>query len=207
MEQKYSSVEIPQSRKLTEKGLQYQIDMKVNSLKSKKTALTKTLRKTLLLRGKCSKVYVRKQELSKAQVLRSEFEDLYHEIKEVAQGQEIVSVNAIWEQVHSEWRNFESDVMEEIKYLEQATLESCSTSSKGSNRSKISKQSGRSTTNSESQTKIDKYELQKEKAVLKVMIAFAKQERELKLAKVHQEQKLEEFELLREFELNKAKCL
>ena len=51
---KNSSVEIPQSRKLTEKGLQYQIDMKVNSLKSKKTALTKTLRKTLLLRGKCS---------------------------------------------------------------------------------------------------------------------------------------------------------
>ena len=72
MEQKYSSVEIPQSRKLTEKGLQYQIDMKVNSLKSKKTALTKTLRKTLLLRGKCSKVYERKQELSKAQVLGSE---------------------------------------------------------------------------------------------------------------------------------------
>ena len=57
VEQKYSSVEIPQSRKLTEKGLQYQIDMKVNSLKSKKTALNKTLRKTLLLRGKCSKVY------------------------------------------------------------------------------------------------------------------------------------------------------
>lgn len=207
MEQKYSSVEIPQSRKLTEKGLQYQIDMKVNSLKSKKTALNKTLRKTLLLRGKCSKVYVRKQELGKAQVLGSEFEDLYPEIKEVAQGQEIVSVNAIWEQVHSEWRNFESDVMEEIKYLEQATLESCSTSSKGSNRSKISKQSGRSTTNSESQTRIDKYELQKEKAALNVKIAFAKQERELKLAKVHQEQKLEEFELLREFELNKAKCL
>lgn len=207
MEQKYSSVEIPQSRKLTEKGLQYQIDMKVNSLKSKKTALNKTLRKTLLLRGKCSKVYVRKQELGKAQVLGSEFEDLYHEIKEVAQGQEIVSVNAIWEQVHSEWRNFESDVMEEIKYLEQATLESCSTSSKGSNRSKISKKSSRSTTNSESQTRIDKYELQKEKAALNVKIAFAKQERELKLAKVHQEQKLEEFELLREFELNKAKCL
>lgn len=161
--------------------------MKVNSLKSKKTALTKTLRKTLLLRGKCSKVYVRKQELSK--VLGSEFEDLYHEIKEVAQGQEIVSVNAIWEQVHSEWRNFESDVMEEIKYLEQATLESCSISSNGSNRSKISKQSGRSTTNSESQTKIDKYELQKEKAALKVKIAFAKQERKLKLAKVHQEKK------------------
>lgn len=149
-------------------------------------------------------MYVRKQELSKAQVLGSEFEDLYPEIKEVAHGQEIVSVNAIWEQVHSEWRNFESDVMEEIKYLEQATLESCSTSSKGSNRSKISKQSGQSTTNSESQTKIDKYELQKEKAALKVKIAFAKQERELKLAKVHQEQKLEEFEPLREFELNKA---
>ena len=152
-------------------------------------------------------MYVRKQELSKAQVLGSEFEDLYPEIKEVAHGQEIVSVNAIWEQVHSEWRNFESDVMEEIKYLEQATLESCSTSSKGSNRSKISKQSGQSTTYSESQTKIDKYELQKEKAALKVKIAFAKQERELKLAKVHQQQKLEEFELLREFELNKAKCL
>ena len=132
---------------------------------------------------------------------------MYPEIKEVVQGQEIVSVNAIREQVHSEWRNFESDVMEEIKYLEQATLKSCSTSSKGSNGSKISKQSGRSTTNSESQTKIDKYELQKEKAALKVKIAFAKQERELKLAKVHQEKKLEEFELLREFELNKAKCL
>ena len=86
-------------------------------------------------------------------------------------------------------------------------MESCSTSSKGSNRSKISKKSGQSTTNSESQTKIDKYELQKEKAALKVKIAFAKQERELKLAKVHQEQKLEEFEPLREFELNKAKCL
>ena len=35
-------------------------------------------------------MYVRKQELSKAQVLGSEFEDLYPEIKEVAQGQEIV---------------------------------------------------------------------------------------------------------------------
>ena len=205
MEQKHSSVEIPQSRKLTEKGLQYQIDMKVNSSKSKKTALNKTLRKTLLLRGKCSKVYVRKQELSKAQVLRSEFEDLYHEIKEVAQGQEIVRLMPFGSKCTVNGEILE--VMEEIKYLEQATLESCSTSSKGSNRSKISKQSGRSTTNSESQTKIDKYELQKEKAALKVKIAFAKQERELKLAKVHQEQKLEEFELLREFELNKAKCL
>ena len=89
--------------------------------------------------------------------------------------------------------------------MEQATLESCSTSSKGSLKSKISKQSGRSIMNSEPQTKIDKYELQKEKAALKIKIAFAKQERELKLAKVLQEQKLEEFELLRELELNKAK--
>ena len=50
--------------------------------------------------------------------------DLYHETKEVVRDQELVSVNAIWEQVHDDWRNFESDVREGIKYLEQATLES-----------------------------------------------------------------------------------
>ena len=50
----------------------------------------------------------------------------------MAGDQELVSVNAIWEQVHDEWRNFERNVREEIKYLEQAMLESCSIISKGS---------------------------------------------------------------------------
>ncbi|XP_022805992.1 uncharacterized protein LOC111343116 [Stylophora pistillata] len=71
----------------------------------------------------------------------------------------------------------------------------------------MSQESGQRSENAiaEVVTKINKSELQKEKAALKVKIAFTKQEMELKLAKALQEQKLEKFELLRELELNKAK--
>ena len=57
------------SRKLTEKSQFYQNDLKLNSFKNKRSSFTGTLRKTLLLRGHCSKLSKWKKELSKAQVL------------------------------------------------------------------------------------------------------------------------------------------
>ena len=42
-------------------------------------------------------------------------------------------------QVYAEWSNFKRDARDEIKYLEQAVLESNSVSSKGSKKSKLAK--------------------------------------------------------------------
>ena len=53
-------------------------------------------------------------------------------------------------------------------------------------------------------TKADKYKLQQEEAALKVKLAFVEQEKALKLEKLMQEQKLEELNLTREFELSRA---
>lgn len=66
------------SRKLTEKGRSYQIEIKVKSFKS---TFTGTLRKTLLIRGHCNELPIWKQEFSKAQVLWNEFTDVYNEIR------------------------------------------------------------------------------------------------------------------------------
>ena len=120
------------SRKLTEKGRSYQVENLVKSLKSQKTSLVRTLRKTSLLRGCCSEISIWKQEFSKAQVLRNEIGDRCSEIREIAHDHELKNVEAIWEQVCHEWCDFEKDARDEIKYLEQIMVDFGSVSSKGS---------------------------------------------------------------------------
>ena len=83
------------SRKLTEKGRSYQVENLVKSLKSQKTLLVGTLRKTLLLRGSCCEINIWKQEFSKAQVLWNEIGDTYSEIIEIAHNHELRNVEAI----------------------------------------------------------------------------------------------------------------
>ena len=94
-----------------------------------KSTFTGTMRKTLLLRGQLPSW---KQEFSKAQVLWNEFMDAYNEIRDIVESDELAIVRDTWEQVCGEWFNFEKDVSDEIKYLEQTVLESCSVSFKGS---------------------------------------------------------------------------
>ena len=192
------------SRKLTEKGRYYQTEVKVKTFKSKKSTFSGTLRKTLLLRGQCNKLPTWKQEFSKAEVLWSELADAYNEIRETAQDEELASIRDIWEQVCGEWSNFERDVRDEIKYLEQAVLESRSVSSKGYKKSKMAK-SINSSVDTALSTKVDKYKLQQEEAALKVKLAFVEQEKAVKIEKLVQEQKLEELKLKMELELSRAK--
>jgi len=95
-------------------------------------------------------------------------------------------------------------VRDEIKYLEQAVLESVSVSSKGYKKSKMTK-SINSSVDTALSTKVDKYKLQREEAALKVKLAFVEQEKALKIEKLVQEQKLEELKLKMELELSRAK--
>ena len=125
-------------------------------------------------------------------------------IRETAQDEELASIRDIWEQVGGEWSNFERDVKDEIKYLEQAVLESGSVSSRGSKKSKMAK-SINSSVDTALSTKVDKYKLQQEEAALKVKLAFVEQEKALKMEKLVQEQKLEELKLKVELELSRAK--
>ena len=56
--------------------------------------------------------------------------DAYNDILETVQDDELAKVRNIWEQVCGEWSDFERDVRDEIKYLEQTVLESNSVISK-----------------------------------------------------------------------------
>ena len=67
-------------RKLTEKGLQYQVNLKTKNLKAKRLELIKQVRSTLLLRGQNEQAGTIKYELSKAQVLLGEFHDIFEEL-------------------------------------------------------------------------------------------------------------------------------
>ena len=194
------------SRKLTEKGRSYQTEIKVKSFKSKRSTFTGTLRKTLLLRGQCNELPVWKQEFSKAQVLWNEFTDAYNEIREIVQEDELANVRDMWDQACGEWSNFERDVRDEIKYLEQTVLESVSVSSKGSKMSKSAKSvKSKLSVDTALSTKVEKYKLQQEEAALKVKLAYVEQEKALEIEKLMQEQKLEELRLKRELELSRAK--
>ena len=119
---------------------------------------------------------------------------------------ELAKVRNIWEQVCGEWSDFERDVRDEIKYLEQTVLESNSVISKGSKRSKTTKSvKSKSSSDSVLSTKVDKYKLLQEEAALKVKLAYVEQEKALEIERLKQEQKLEEFKLKRELELSRAK--
>ena len=194
------------SRKLTKKGRSYQTEIKVKSFKCKRSTFTGTLRKTLLLRGQCNELPVWKQEFSKAQVLWNEFMDAYNEIREIVQEDELANVRDMWDQACGEWSNFERDVRDEIKYLEQTVLESGSVISKGSKMSKSAKSvKSKSSVDTVLSTKVEKYKLQQEEAALKVKLAYVEQEKALEIEKLMQEQKLEELRLKRELELSRAK--
>ena len=65
--EKYLSMET-RKRQPTEKGLQYQIELKQKSLASKKNQATKHMRQVLLNIGKTNDANFWKQEYSKAQV-------------------------------------------------------------------------------------------------------------------------------------------
>ena len=87
---------------------------------------------------------------------------------ETVQDDELAKVRNIWEQVCGEWSDFERDVRDEIKYLEQTVLESNSVISKGSKRSKTTKSvKSKSSSDSVLSTKVDKYKLLQEEPALK----------------------------------------
>ena len=111
----------------------------MNSFKNKRSTFTGALRETPLLRGHCNELSKWKQELSKAQVLWNVFLDEYNDILETVQDDESAKVRNIWEQVCGKWSDFERDVRDEIKYLEQGVLESNSVISKGPKRGKTAK--------------------------------------------------------------------
>ena len=48
----------------------------------------------------------------------------YNDILETVQDDDLAKVRNIWEQVCGEWSDFERDVRDEIKYLEETVLES-----------------------------------------------------------------------------------
>ena len=119
----------------------------------------------------------------------NEFTDAYNEIRETAESDELAIVRDIWEQVCGEWFNSEKDVRDEIKYLEQTVLESCSVRSKGSKLNKsIRSLESESSVDSEHSSKVDKYKLQQGEAALKVKLAYVEQEKALEIEKLTQEQ-------------------
>ena len=74
---------------------------------------------------------------------------------------ELAKVRNIWEQVCGEWSDFERDVRDEIKYLEQTVLESNPVISKRSKTTKSVKL--KSSSDSVLSTKVDKYKLLQKK--------------------------------------------
>ena len=136
----------------------------------------------------------------------NEFTDAYNEIREIVESNELAIVRDIWEQVCGEWFNFEKEVRDEIKYLEQTVLESCSVRSTGSKLNKsIKSLKSKSSVDSEHSNKVDKFKLQQEEAALKVKLAYVEQEKALEIEKLIQEQKMDELKLKRDLELSRAK--
>ncbi|KAL9966153.1 hypothetical protein ACROYT_G024179 [Oculina patagonica] len=206
-------------RPMTEKGYHYVMDVKINNLKSKKRELVQRMRSTLLERGQSVDLSKFKRELSEAQVIYGEFRDIVGGIKEVViPGESIEEIERICVETEQEWSKFEADIRAEIKHLEAIEyqkLESAfdAASSKGSSRvsfkDRDSLKSKRSSTTS---VKSDKFQLRKKEAALKVKLAFADEERKLKLEqkkvelmKLEQEQRLEELRLKSKLAQNQAK--
>ena len=198
------------TRKLTEKGLEYHVNQKTRNLKAKKQQFTKQVRSTLLLRGQERHVDRIKQEFSKAQVLLGEFYDILQELRDIANDHDINEAICLKEQIEWEWRDFEKDMRDEIKYLEnlmqeEQRLETCSrVSSK-------SKKSNRSSSTKASSVKSSKLYLEQEQAALKVKLAYM-EEAKLKLEqckaeiqKTEHEEKLKKLKLHSEIAQNQAK--
>lgn len=212
-------VEDARRRPMTEKGYHYVMDVKTNNLKSKKRELVQRMRSTLLERGQSVDLSKFKRELSEAQVIYGEFRDIVGGIKEVViPGESIEEIERICVETEQEWSKFEADIRAEIKHLETIEyqkLESAfdAASSKGSSRVSFKdRDSLKSKRSSTSSVKSDKFQLRKKEAALKVKLAFADEERKLKmeqkkveLMKLEQEQRLEELRLKSKLAQNQAK--
>lgn len=184
------------TRLLTEKGKEFQISLKMNSLKSKRNEFALCMRKTLLLRGQCDEVARWKQEFSKAQVLAAEFEDIQNEILELnVQGNELKEVEFICQKILGEWKTFEHDVRAEIEHLSKLQYIQLESEARSS-----AKRSARSR---ESKTARDqRIELEKERAALEVKLAFAAEQTRLR---VEQEEMRERLKLQQEIAENEAR--
>ncbi|KAL9970518.1 hypothetical protein ACROYT_G022905 [Oculina patagonica] len=196
-------VEDARRRPMTEKGYHYVMDVKTNNFKSKKRELVQRMRSTLLERGQSVDLSKFKRELSEAQVIYGEFRDIVGGIKEVViPGESIEEIERICVETEQEWSKFEADIRAEIKHLEAIEyqkLESAfdAASSKGSSRVSFKdRDSLKSKRSSTSSVKSDKFQLRKKEAALKVKLAFADEERKLKmeqkkveLMKLEQEQR------------------
>lgn len=86
-----ASEEVTRTRKLTEKGLQYQVNLKTKNLKDKRHEFIRQVRSTMLLRGQNEHVDTIKHEFSKAQVLFGEFHDIFGDIRDIVSGEELIS--------------------------------------------------------------------------------------------------------------------
>eukprot|EP00112_Aurelia_sp_Birch-Aquarium-sp1_P007312 Seg1796.9 transcript_id=Seg1796.9/GoldUCD/mRNA.D3Y31 product="hypothetical protein" protein_id=Seg1796.9/GoldUCD/D3Y31 len=127
-------------RRPTEKGLQYQIELKQKLLASKKTQAPKHMREVLLNIGRTNDVNFWKQEYSKAQIQWAEFGDLYLELKELMKDDDgqVNQVERIQNHFQNEWTNFKDAVTSEIDMTKFIMMESGSKSSRRSRRSKQS---------------------------------------------------------------------
>lgn len=133
-------------RTLTEKGWEYQLNLKIKSSKAKRREVITQVKSTLLLRGQSENVHIIKQELSKSQVLLGVFHDIFDELRNLAIDEnELHEVTRIKEQTEREWVDFEKDIKSEITYFEQLNIEQqklevcsrASSKSKKSNRSSV----------------------------------------------------------------------
>lgn len=205
-------------RLMTTKGYHYVMDVKIGNLKAKRSELVKLMRATLLERGQSVELSKFKKGLSEAQVSYAEFKDIVGGIKEFVNPDEnLDEIEGVIRETEREWSSFEADIKAEIKHLEiveQQKMESRSvawsfkSSSRVSSKDKDSLKSKRSSTSS---VKTEKFRLRKEEAALKAKLAFAEEERKLKvqqqrveLMKLEQEQKLEELRLKSELAQNQA---
>ena len=205
-------------RLMTTKGYHYVMDVKLRNLKAKRSELVKLMRATLLQRGQSVELSKFKKGLSEAQVSYAELKDIVSGIKEFVNPDEnLDDIEGVLEDTEREWSNFEAEIKAEIKHLEivqHQKIESRSvawgskSSSRVSSRDKDSLKSKRSSTSS---VKTEKFRLRKEEAALKAKLAFAEEERKLKveqkrveLMKLEQEQRLEELRLKSELAQNQA---
>ena len=79
-------------RYLSEKGCEYQLEPKSDSLKKRKRDPTSQMRKAILLKGQCDAISKFLQELCKAQDLWSELGDAHCEVKKIVRAEDVLRV-------------------------------------------------------------------------------------------------------------------
>ena len=213
-----TGTEEKRKRTFTEKGYRYQLDVKMSNLKSKRSDLIKVTRSTLLQRGQSVDVNVFKHQLSEAQVLYAEFQDVVDEAKVFENPDEnFEEIRRMVERTDREWLKFESDIRAEIKHLEFVEQQKIETGSVISTRSSHSSRKGRARSITSKldpigSVKGERLQLQKEEAALKVKLAFAEEEKRLKmenkraeLMNLEQQETLEELGIKSELAQNQAR--